>query len=71
MPRTVPVELLDSMSRCLPDVGGQVSCRLLDSQHHDRDNYWDTDTGQNPKCTGPDELVWVLPQEKKQQCVNV
>lgn len=67
---TVPEELLDSMGRSLPDIWGQVSCCLLDGQHHDGDNYGDTDTGQNPKCTGPDELVWVLTQRDVCQCVK-
>lgn len=51
---TVPVELLYGVSRSLAHIRGEVSRRLLDGQHHDGDNYGDTDTGQNPECTGPD-----------------
>lgn len=51
---TVPVELLYGVSRRLAHIRGEVSCRLLDGQHHDGDNDGDTDTGQNPECTGPD-----------------
>lgn len=58
--KIVPVQLLYGVSRCLADIWGEVSSRLLDGQHHDGHNYGDTDTGQNPKCAGPDELVWVL-----------
>lgn len=60
--RTVPVEFLDSVGRRLPDIWGQVGCRLLDGQHHDGDNYGNPDTGQNPQGAGTNELVWVLPQ---------
>lgn len=60
--RTVPVELLDSMSSSLPYIRGQVGCSLLDGQHHNGDNYGNTDAGQNPQRTGSNELVWVLPQ---------
>lgn len=63
--RRLPVQLLDSVSRRLPDVRGQVGRCLLDSQHHDGDDNGDPDAGQNPKCAGPNELVWVLEQEKK------
>lgn len=52
------------MGRCLSDIRRHVICCLLDSQHHDGDNYGNTDTGQNSKCAGTDELVWVLPWEE-------
>lgn len=65
--RRLPVQLLDSVSRCLPDVWGQVGRGLLDGQHHDGDDNGHPDAGQNPKCAGPNELVWVLEQEKKKE----
>lgn len=69
--RTVPVELLDRVGRRLPDVRGQVGRRLLYGQHHDGDDYRDPDAGQNPECTGPDELVRVLPQKhRKNSCFS-
>lgn len=66
--KRLPVQLLDSVSRCLPDVRGQVGRRLLDRQHHDGDDNGDPDTGQNPKRAGPNELVWVLEEGKKTGC---
>lgn len=51
---TVPVELLYGVGSCLAHIRGEVSRRLLDGQHHDGNNYRDTDTGQNPERTGPD-----------------
>lgn len=69
--RTVPVELLDSVGRRLPDVRGQVGRRLLYGQHHDGDDYRHPDAGQNPECAGPDELVWVLPRKhRKKSCFS-
>lgn len=59
------------MCRSLPHIRGQVSCSLLDGQHHDGDDDGDTDAGQNPQCTGPDELVWVLTQDMKRPCVRL
>ena len=60
----VPVELLDSVGRSLPDVRGQVGSGLLDGQHHDGDDDVHADAGQNPQRTGPDELVRVLPKKR-------
>lgn len=59
--RVLPVELLDGVGRRLPHIRGHVGRRLLDGQHHDGDDDGDPDTGQNPQCAGPDELVWLLP----------
>lgn len=61
---SLPVQLLDRMCWSLPHIWGQVSCSLLDGQHHNGDNNGDADTGQNPQSTSPDELVWVLAQKQ-------
>lgn len=59
------------MGRSLPDIGGQVSCSLFDGQHHYGDNYGDTDTGQNPQCTGSDKLVWVLSERDEPSACHI
>lgn len=48
------------MSCCLSDIRWHVHHSLFDGQHHDGRDHEDTDTGQDPKGTGSDQLIGVL-----------
>lgn len=48
------------MSCCLSDIWWHVHHSLFDGQHHDGRDHEDTDTGQDPKGTCSDQLIWVL-----------
>lgn len=61
----LPVEFGDGMGSCLANVGGHVGRCFLDGQHHDGNDDGDPDTGENSQSTGPDQLVGVLQNKKK------
>lgn len=60
----LPVEFLNGMSGGFPDVRWKVGGCFFDGQHHDGDDYGNSDTGQDSESARSDQLIRILHTQK-------